>query len=48
MRKGRDERLSAIEDERQAAISLTPDSDGTGFLLDSILNILSKKLCSDV
>ena len=48
MEEGRDERLSAIEDGGQAAISLTPDSDGTGFSLDSILNILLKKLCSDV
>ena len=27
---GRDERLSAIGDGGQAAISLTPDTDGTG------------------
>ena len=38
MGAGRAERLPAIEDEGQAAISLTPDSDGTdsGCLLDSI------------
>ena len=35
---GRDERLSAIGDGGQAAISLTPDLDGTGSgsLLDAI------------
>ena len=38
MRDGRAEGSSAIGDGRQAAISLTPDSDGTdsGCLLDSI------------
>ena len=33
----------AIGDRGQAAISLTPDTDGTGSLLDSILSALLKK-----
>ena len=40
---GRAEGSSAIGDERQAAISLMPDVDGTGSLLDSILSTLLKK-----
>ena len=42
---GRAEGSSAIGDRRQAAISLTPDIDGTasGSLLDSILSTLLKK-----
>ena len=46
----RTEGSSAIGDGRQAAISLTPDVDGTGSgsLLDSILSTLLKKRSSDV
>ena len=42
---GRAEGSSAIGDRGQAAMSLTPDVDGTGFgsLLDSILSTLLKK-----
>ena len=45
MGDGGAERSSAIGDRGQAAISLTPDLDGTGFgsLLDSILPTLLKK-----
>ena len=45
MGDGRAEGLSAIGDRGQAAISLTPDVDGTGSgcLLDSILSTLLKK-----
>ena len=45
MGDGRTEESSAIGDRGQAAISLMPDTDGTGFgsLLDSILSTLLKK-----
>ena len=45
MGDGRAEGSSAIGDGGQAAVSLTPDVDGTGsgFLLDSILSTLLKK-----
>ena len=45
MGDGRAEGSSAIGDGGQAAISLTPDGDGTGSgsLLDSILSALLKK-----
>ena len=45
MRAGRGEGLSATTAEGQAAVSLTPDVDGTpsGSLLDSILSTLLKK-----
>lgn len=45
MEDGRTKGLPAIWDGRQAAISLTPDVDGTGSgpLLDSILSTLLKK-----
>ena len=44
MGDGRAEGLSAVENRGQAAISLTPDVDGTGSgsLLDSILCTLLK------
>ena len=47
---GRAEGLSAIGDGGQAAISLTPEGDGTGSgpVLDSILSTLLKKRSSDV
>ena len=47
---GRAEGRSAIGDGGQAAISLTPDFDGTdsGSLLASILSTLLKKQSSDV
>ena len=50
MGDGRDEGSSAIGDGGQAAISLTPDADGTGSgsLLDSILSTLLRKRSSDV
>ena len=50
MGDGRAERSSTIRDGGQAAISLTPDVDGTGsgFLLASILSTLLKKRSSDV
>ena len=50
MGDGRAEGSSAIGDGGQAAISLTPDVDGTGSgsLLDSILSTLLKKQSSDV
>ena len=50
MGDGRAERLSAIRDGGQAAISLTPDVDGTGSgsLLNSILSTLLNKGSSDV
>ena len=42
---GRAEGSSALEAGGQAAVSLTPDADGTGSgsLLDSILHVLLKK-----
>ena len=43
MGDGRAEGSSAIGDGGQAAVSLTPDTDGTGSLLDSILSTLLKK-----
>ena len=45
MEDGRAKGLPAIWDGRPAAISLTPDVDGTGSgpLLDSILSTLLKK-----
>ena len=45
MGDGRAEGSSAIEDGGQAAMSLTPDADGTGSgsLLDSILYVPLKK-----
>ena len=45
MGDGRAEGSSAIGGGGQAAMSLTPDVDGTGFgsLLDSILSTLLKK-----
>ena len=44
MGDGRAEGWSAVEDGGQAAISLTPDVDGTGSgsLLDSVLSTLLK------
>ena len=50
MGDGRAERSSAMGDGGQAAISLTPDVDGTrsGSLLDSVLSTLLKKQSSDV
>ena len=50
MGDGRVEGLSAIGDGGQAAISLTPDIDGTGSgsWLDSILPTFLKKQSSDV
>ena len=50
MGDGRAEGSSAIGDGGQAAISFTPDVDGTGSgsLLDSILSTLLKKRSSDV
>ena len=50
MGDGRVEGSSAIGDGGQAAVSLTPDVDGTGsgFLLDSILSTLLRKRPSDV
>ena len=50
MEDGRAEGSSAIGDGGQAAISLTPDVDGTGSgsLMDSILSTLLKKPSSDV
>ena len=50
MGDGRAEGSSAIGDGGQAAISPTPDADGTGSgsLLDSILSMLLKKRSSDV
>ena len=49
MGDGRGEGSSAIGDGGQAALSVTPDVDGTGSgsLLDSILSLL-KKRSSDV
>ena len=46
MGDGRAEGSPAIGDRGQAASSLTPDVDGTGsgFLLDSILSTLLKKM----
>ena len=42
---GRAEGSSALEAGGQAAVSLTPDADGTGSgsLMDSILHVLLKK-----
>jgi hypothetical protein len=37
------ERSSAIGDQGQDAISATPDTDGTGSLLDSVLSNLLRK-----
>ena len=50
MRDGRAGGLSAVGDRGEAAISLTPDVDGTGSgsLLDSILSIVLKKQSGDV
>ena len=50
MGDGRAEGSSAVGDGGQAAISLTPDVDGTGSgpLLDSILSTLLEKRSSDV
>ena len=50
MGDGRTEGLSAVGDVGQAAVSLTPDVDGTvsGSLLDSTLSTLLKKQSSDV
>ena len=50
MGDGRAEGLSTIGDGVHAAISLTPNADGTvsGSLLDSILPTLLKKLSSNV
>ena len=50
MGDGRTERSSAIGDAAQAAVSLTPDVDGTGSgsFLYSILSTLLKKRSSDV
>ena len=50
MGDGGAEGWSAIGDGGQAAISLTPDADGTGSgsLLDSILSTQLKKRSSDV
>ena len=50
MGDGRAEGSLAIEDGGQAAISLTPDVDGTGSgsLLGSVLSTLLKKRSSDV
>ena len=50
MGDGRAEGLSAIGEGGQAAISPTPDVDGTGSdsSLDSILSTLLKKQSSDV
>ena len=50
MGDGRAEGLSAIGDGGQAAISLTPDIDGTGpgSLPDSSLSTLLKKQSNDV
>ena len=50
MGDGRAEGSSAIGDGEQAAISLTPDIDGTGSgsLLDSVLCTLLKKRSGDV
>ena len=50
MGDGRAEGSSATGDGGQAAVSLTPDVDGTGSgsLLDSILSTLLKKRSSDV
>ena len=50
MGNGRAEGSSAIGDGGQAAISLMPDTDGTGSgsLLDSTLSTLLKKQSSDV
>ena len=50
MGDGRPEGSSAIGDGGQAAISLTPEVDGTGSgpVLDSILSTLLKKRSSDV
>ena len=50
MGDGRAEGSSAIGDRGQAAISLTPDVDGTGSgsLMDSILPTLLKKRSSHV
>ena len=50
MGDGRAQGLSAIGDGGQAAVSLTPDVDGTGSrsLLDSVLSTLLKKQSSDV
>ena len=47
---GRVERLSAVGDGRQAAVSLTPHVDGTGSgsLLDSVLSSSLEKWFSDV
>ena len=49
MGDGRAEGSSAIGDGGQAAISFTPDVDGTGSgsLLDSVLSTLLKKQSSD-
>ena len=50
MGDGRAEGSSAIGDGGQAAVSLTPDIDGTSpsSLLDSILSILLKKQSNDI
>ena len=50
MAGGRAEGSSAIGDGGRAAISLTPDVDGTGSgsLLDSVLSTLLKKRSSNV
>ena len=50
MGDGGTEGSSAIGDGEQAAISLTPDVDGTGSgsLLDSVLATLLRKIPSDV
>ena len=49
MGDGRAEGSSALGDGGQAAMSLTPDTDGTGSgsLLDSILSTFLKKRSSD-
>ena len=50
MGDGRAEGSSAIGDRGRAALSVTPDVDGTGSgsLLDSILSTLLKKRTSDI
>ena len=50
MGDGRAEGSSAIGDGEQAAISLTPDVDGTGSgsLLDSVLSTFLKKRSSNI
>ena len=50
MGDGRAVRPSTVGDGRQAAISLTPEVEGTGsgYLLDSIQSTILKKQSSDV